>query len=100
MKVELIYFDGCPNADPARKNLKTVVEASGINTVVHEWEQSNPKAPKYARHYGSPTILINGVDIAENPVDCCAAHSCRFYERGGAPTVQMIKSALEAGCCA
>lgn len=31
MKTELIYFDGYPNADKARENLKTIFAALGMN---------------------------------------------------------------------
>ena len=94
MKIELIYFDGCPNADKARKNLKKAFEEGGIDAGWTEWEQKNPKAPAYVRQYGSPTILVDGKDIAGMP-DGSGAPSCRLYD-GGAPSVALIKSRLSA----
>ena len=99
MKIELIYFDGCPNADPARENLKKAFVAAGIEEPWGEWEQNNPDAPDYVQQYGSPTILVDGKDIAGGPGECCAPNSCRIYEDGNAPSVERIKAALGKGRC-
>lgn len=98
MKVELIYFEGCPNAEPARQNLKKAFDAAGIKAEWTEWEQGAANTPEYARQYGSPTILIDGKDIAGGPGECCAPASCRIYE-GGVPSVDLIRSKLTKGCC-
>jgi len=82
-----------------RENLRKAFETSGIKAEWTEWEQSNENAPDYARQYGSPTILVDGKDIAGGPGDCCAPESCRIYE-GGVPSVEMIQTALNKGCCA
>jgi len=98
MKIELIYFDGCPKVDSARANLKQAFETIGIKGQWQEWEQNNPEAPDYAQRFGSPSILVNGKDIANGPDDCCAPNSCRVYE-GGTPSVEFIVSALKTDCC-
>lgn len=94
MKIELIYFNGCPNVDPARKNLKEAFEATGIKSNWDEWEHGNPEAPDYVLEYGSPTILIDGKDVARGPEGDLSPNSCRLYEGGGAPSVKMIKAAI------
>lgn len=96
MKIEMIYFKGCPNVGKARENLKKALDDSGAPAEWAEWEQSDNNAPDYAQQYGSPTILVNGKDIMGGPGDCCAPDSCRIYE-GGAPSVEMIKSAIKIG---
>jgi len=98
MKIELIYFDGCPNADKARENIRKAFAAAGIDMGWTEWEQSNPEAPEHVHQYGSPTILVNGKDVAGGPGDCCAPNSCRIYD-GGAPSVALIQSKLDKRCC-
>ena len=95
MKIELIYFDGCPNADKARENLRAAFAAAGMNEGWTEWEQNNPEAPEYVHQYGSPTILINGKDVADGAGDD-GAPSCRLYS-GGAPSVALIQSRLDGG---
>ncbi len=99
MKIELIYFDGCPNVGLAREHIKQAFTAIGIDEQWQEWEQGNPDAPDYVQQYGSPTILVDGKDIAGGPGDCCAPNSCRIYEGGNAPSVEMIKTAIGARCC-
>jgi len=60
--------------------------------------RSNPESPDYVRKYGSPTILVDGEDVAgEAPGD--GAASCRMYmdnngRRDVVPSVDVIVSAL------
>lgn len=98
MKVELIYFEGCPNVEPARRNLKKAFDSAGITEKWIEWDQKDKAAPDYVRKYGSPTILVNGTDIMGGPGDCCAPDSCRIYE-GGAPSAEKIRAVLEKRYC-
>jgi mercuric ion transport protein len=63
-----------------------------------EWERSDPAAPGYARRYGSPTILVDGQDVAGEPPN--DEPSCRIYaaEPGrhrGVPSVALIMKALQ-----
>ncbi len=92
MKVELIYFEGCPNAAPARNNLERAVADAGCGCKITEWKQGDAKAPDYIRHYGSPTILIDGKDIMG--VSDGGADTSRLYE-GGVPSVATIQAALK-----
>ena len=98
MNIELIYFKGCPNVQAARNNIKAVIDALGVNCTVQEWNQNDDNAPDYAKKYGSPTILVNGEDIAGGPSDCCAKGNCRIYsDMTGVPSAKLIKAALERG---
>jgi len=62
-----------------------------------EWDQSSPEAPGHLRGFGSPTVLVEGSDVAgAQPVEGLAC--CRLYERedgrGGVPPVGLIAGAL------
>lgn len=95
MKIELVYFAGCPNAAAARANLKTACLALGLKPKWTELDQNDSNAPDYAMRFGSPSILVEGQDVAGGPGECCTPKSCRVYEGGGnAPDVEMIKAAL------
>lgn len=97
MNIELIYFKGCPNVEPTRANLKAALKKIDGVAKWQEWEQNNPDAPAYVKGYGSPTILVEGQDIAGGPGDCCARGNCRIYPDGtGTPTQEMILKALRA----
>ena len=96
MNIELVYFEGCPNADAARENLSKACGELGIAAAWQEWDQNDGSVPDHVKAFGSPSILVNGKDIAGGPDDCCQAKSCRIYEDGkGAPEVEMIRAALE-----
>ncbi len=96
--IELIYEKTCPNIDKARVALLAALAYSGWPTHWQEWEQNDPSAPPVARHFGSPTILVNGRDVAgEAPSE--ELPRCRLYADvegriRGAPTVASIVAAL------
>jgi hypothetical protein len=98
MKIEVLYFEGCPNHAPAVDRLKTVLRQAGLATEVSEIEVTDESAAKTLRFFGSPTIRVNGLDIepdARNVGD--TGFACRRYP-GGLPSEGMIRSALrEAG---
>ncbi len=99
MTVELIYDLECPNIASARSQLMKAFALVGATASWTEWERSSPDSPGHARQYGSPTILVNGKDVAgEMPRDDCT--SCRLYhgEYGGPqgiPPVDAIAAALK-----
>ena len=72
-RIELIYFEGCPNTDPARANLRQAVSELGRIADWQEWEQSDPQVPDYVRQYGSPTVLVDGRDVTGVEPGVCGA---------------------------
>lgn len=96
MKIELVYFEGCPNADAARGNLRKACDELGLKADWLEWNQNDNKVPAHVKAFGSPSILVDGRDVAGGSADYCGEKSCRLY--GGsqnAPAVETIKSALQ-----
>ena len=75
MNIELVYFEGCPNADAARENLRKACADLGMEADWKEWDQNNDNVPEYARAFGSPSILVDGKDVAGGPGECCKAKS-------------------------
>ena len=98
MKIELLYFDGCPNYLPALDRLKAVLRKAGLPTEVSEIEVTDESAARALRFFGSPTIRINGFDIdADSRCVKDTGFACRRYP-GGLPSEEMIRTALrEAG---
>ena len=96
--VELIYDPACPNVGKARQVLGEAFAKVGIASSWAEWDRESPESPEHARRYGSPTILVNGKDVAgEKPND--GANSCRVYSDGetgfsGVPSADDITAAL------
>jgi mercuric ion transport protein len=86
MKVQLLFFVGCPHVDEARRVLRAALEATGGGgLVVEELDVEAATTPPHLRGWGSPTILINGADIAGEPGP--TGLSCRLYPGGTRPGV-------------
>jgi hypothetical protein len=95
--VELIYDSDCPNVERARANLLRAFAEVGLTPRWQEWDRSDPESPVPVRAYGSPTVLVDGKDVADAPPS--GADCCRLYRDGkgrfqGAPSVGMIAAAL------
>jgi hypothetical protein len=88
--IALIYFDGCPNVEPARAHLRRAIEDAGLDTEWQEWEQSDPSAPAWVKEHGSPTVLVDDRDVTGETAGVVAS-ACRA---GGAPSVETIRTAL------
>lgn len=98
MKVELIYDAGCPNVAVARSVLIEAFTRTRTSARWQEWERSAEDTPAYAKSYGSPTILVDGQDIAGVKPNF-ASTNCRIYvaddqSLSGTPTVKMVSEAL------
>lgn len=98
--IEFIYQPDCPNVDAARAALRQALVATGKEPRWREWNSTLPTCPPHARAYGSPTILINGLDVAG--AEPSHAPACRIYRDAtgrsvGAPPVELIGAALRAG---
>ena len=96
MNVELIYDQSCPNVEATRVALLRAFAKLGRPPRWTEWERSAPDSPAYARTHGSPTILVDGQDIAR---DKPSGESCRVYlgamgTLGGVPPLDKIVDAL------
>ena len=92
MKIQLLHFPDCPNAEPARAALREAMQQEGVAADVEDIDTSRADAPAWAKGWGSPTILIDGRDLGgEGPAGGEA--SCRLY-KDGAPTVDEIRRRL------
>ena len=94
--VELLYFPTCPNVPAAREQLARGLAAAGLAAAWSEHDVTADDAPAHVRGYGSPTILVDGRDVAGGaPSSGCA--SCRVYvgsEVRGVPPLEVIVTAL------
>lgn len=98
MKIELIYDPDCPNVDAARSVLSQAIADSGVEEQWLEVNRSDPSVPSYAQGFGSPTVLVNGVDVAGTE-EMGGANSCRVYATAdgafqSAPPVELVVAAL------
>lgn len=100
MRVELIYERTCPNVGAARARLMQAFHRAKLPASWREWEVGDASAPSYARRCGSPTILVDGKDVAGHAGNANAS-SCRLYPSKvgleGVPPVEQIAAALGRG---
>lgn len=98
-KVELVYDPGCPHVTEARSQLLHAFAHAKLQPRWREWQSDDADSPEHIRGYGSPTILVDGKDVAGGGPS--AAACCRLYvqangTRRGAPSAEAIRAALEA----
>lgn len=99
MKVELLYFDGCPSYRKLLPTVKAALDREGLAGSLELRKVETPEAAERERFLGSPTVRIDGEDI--DP-DAGAREDfglkCRLYrtEEGasGIPPERWITEAL------
>ncbi len=101
MKVEVLYVAECPSHPATVKLVKEVLAAEGVAAEVHEVLVRDEGMAGELRFCGSPTIRINGRDVAgESRKAQSFALSCRLYpgsKQVGLPPSEMIhRAVLEA----
>ncbi|EQM74740.1 hypothetical protein [Microbacterium maritypicum] len=97
MKVELLHIVDCPNTAIAEANARAALDALGLGAVPVELVTIRTEAEVADAPFGgSPTILLDGVDLF--PTAPVRSLACRVYatESGfaGAPTQEQIEAAL------
>jgi len=87
-EVELLWWQGCPSTDEARRMLRAALDGSGLSAVViRTVEVRTDEQARELRFRGSPTIRIDGTDVVElaggdDPsAGEPAALTCRLYRR-------------------
>ncbi len=101
MKVEVLTFEGCPNARSARELVERVVAESRVEADVEYVTVPDPETAERLRFLGSPTIRVDGRDI-EPGADARTEYvlACRIYhtEEGatGVPDDRWLRDALAA----
>jgi hypothetical protein len=98
-RVEILYFEGCPNHELARVLVERLARKLAIDPEIELVEVADPDAAVALRFLGSPTVRVDGVDVepgAEKRRDF--ALSCRIYrgERGVSerPDERWVREAL------
>jgi hypothetical protein len=97
MRIEVLYFDGCPNHAPTVERVKQIAADLGVQERVEEIEVTSLGQAQQLRFLGSPTVWGNGVDIDPSARQRTTyGLSCRVYsEVSGAPD-DFIMAALQS----
>ena len=95
MRIEILYFDGCPHFPAARDLLRAILREERVRAEVSEIEVTDASAARRLQFIGSPTIRINGLDIeADARNEAGVGLACRRYPNGSLSEA-MIRVALK-----
>lgn len=98
MKIEFLYFDGCPNHEKALALLREVLQQKTIETSIDLIEIKDDEDAARHKFVGSPTIRVDGTDIDPVKGKPAYAKTCRVYtiegKLTGLPSRKMIEDAV------
>lgn len=102
MKIEVLYFEGCPNHVPAMEMVREILESLGREDEIDEVEVRTQAEAEAIGFVGSPSIRINGNDIEPWARTTKAfGLSCRTYlnlsSHAGVPSRDLLRRALREG---
>jgi hypothetical protein len=99
MKIDLLYFDGCPSWQQALENLKAALAAEGVDSDIRLVQVKDNDEADRLRFLGSPSFHVNGTDLWQEERESYAL-SCRVYSTPmgmrGTPTVEMLRQKLRS----
>ena len=79
MRVELLWWEGCPSTERARELVQRVLEEEGLDPAAVELREIETEADARSEAFvGSPTIRVGGEEVAPEPGEP-AALTCRVY---------------------
>ena len=88
MTVEVLYFEGCPNHEPAVERVREVLRAERIVDEVKEVEVSDPETAERLRFPGALASEFFGLVCRTYRDGCC---------QSGVPSAELIREALRKG---
>ncbi len=97
MKIEVLYVLDCPHYPAAMAQLKSVLAVERVSDQINEVLVADHQMAETLKFRGSPTIRINGRDIAGDSEGQHFAVSCRLYpgeKQPGVPPAAMIHRAV------
>jgi hypothetical protein len=95
-KIQLLGSRECPNVEPTRRRLREVLLSEGLPPAFDEVDLDSDMTPARLRRWGSPTVLVDGEDVAADPQVTGAA--CRLYSASpidGVPPSDLIRAAIQ-----
>jgi hypothetical protein len=97
MKIDLLYFDGCPSWQGGLENLKAALEAEGLVADIRLVRVGDDVEAARLKFLGSPSFQADGQDLWLEERKRYNL-SCRVYTTSqgmkGAPTVEMLQEKL------
>ncbi len=79
MRIELLYWDGCPSHPEAQALLEQVLAERGLSVEIEVRKVRTREEARVLRFPGSPTIRIDGRDVDPSRAGARPALTCRIY---------------------
>src|SRR5215216_2383553 len=79
MRVELLWWEGCPSHPQALEDLERVLREEGVQAEVELVEVESDEQARSQRFPGSPTIRLDGVDATAPTEGQPFSLTCRIY---------------------
>jgi hypothetical protein len=96
MRIDVLYFDECPNHLPTVERINTILREAGCRAELREVLVPDLETAQRVNFLGSPTVRVNGIDIepmAQNRNEF--GLMCRRYI-GGIPSHDLIRDAIRS----
>jgi hypothetical protein len=98
LRVTFQYIDDCPSHEQALARLRKVLNEEGVSAKIDVIKIESEEQAKRLRFVGSPTILVNGIDIDPQPIDqyglACRAYQLEDGRISPLPSEEMIRRAI------
>lgn len=99
MRIELLYWEGCPSHPEAEELLRDVLRNGGLDEPVELREVTTQADAEAERFPGSPTIRVDGRDVDPAGAAARPALTCRIYHLpdgrvSPVPTREQLEEAL------
>jgi hypothetical protein len=79
MRVEVLYFGGCPTYETATKTLRLILAEEGVESEIKLVEINDDEEAQRLRFPGSPTVRVDGRDLFPVPEREDWRLGCRVY---------------------
>jgi copper chaperone CopZ len=102
MRIEILYFEGCPNHRAAVERVREILEEESVTAEIIEVAVPDEASAQGHGFLGSPTLRIDGVDVEPGARSSKAfGMACRTYleagKRVGVPPRDWIRKAVREG---
>jgi hypothetical protein len=99
MRIELLYFDGCPSHHAFLPHLRELLDRAGVAAKIELRRVQSPEEAEHERFLGSPTLRIDGRDVDRGASDRDDfGFKCRLYpgdqRLSGVPPDDWVLAAL------
>jgi len=98
MNIVIQYTEECPNVDEAEERVRDVLRSLGMTAELRREVVRTADDAQRLSFPGSPTILVDGIDLFPTPVPTTGL-VCRFYDIAdgpiGTPSPEQLVDALK-----